>query len=446
MLSEKWSWVETDSEVFSEALEAILCSEENLFILGMGGTGKSILLRIAYDHFPNALVLGSTGISSANLVAEGVPATTIHSALKIPPVSVLDHNHVSFSSDAMELLERTSLILIDEVSMVNASLMDFLLKMFLSSGKEKPRVILFGDLFQLPPVINNKDKDIVRYFQDKYDDGRFFFHAKLYRAFRFRTIHLDEVYRQKDPVFKEALNRIRIGMPTDADLALINTRVVKDRENFIQSNPYMLYLASTNKVVDSLNDTYTKSDTFNKRMVYHAEISGDYDLRKNPIVKERVEIAVGQQVMCLFNNYIEGYQNGTLGRVQYVLPEKVGIITSDGERKEVKMDTWNNYEFVFDEKSGRITHKAVGSCKQIGCKPAFAVTFHKSQGLSLDSVFIDLDSYFIPESGVYLALSRCRTLEGIGLSRPLREKDISVNPEALEFLGNYLQEQEIVYG
>lgn len=436
-LDKKWDWVNKDSKDFSEALDLMLNTDRNLFIFGPGGVGKSILLRIAYDAFPNALVLGPTGVSAANLVADGVPATTIHSALKIPPVSVLDPK-TRISAEAMKIVAGSSIILIDEISMVNASLMDYILKLFLKAKAEKPRVILFGDLFQLPPVVDTQDPETRKHFEKKFDGGYFFFNSMFYKLFKFKVIHLNEIYRQKDPVFKTALNNIRLGIPTQEDIDLINTRVV-DKQKFLSEHDMMLYLASTNKVVNELNAEYSKRPEFVAKQSYIAITTGDFDIRKNTVTDLNITIAVGQQVMCTFNNKRNGYQNGTLGKVEAVYYDRVIVRKSDGQRVNVIRERWSNYKLGLDER-GKLKYIETGSCEQIACKPAFAVTMHKSQGLTLNSVFIDLSSFFIPDAGIYLALSRCTTLEGVGLSRPIRDSDIKINGEALEFYADNMGE------
>ena len=436
-LDKKWDWVDKSSKDFSKALDLMLNTDENLFIFGPGGVGKSILLRIAYDVFPNALVLGPTGVSAANLVSDGVPATTIHSALKIPPVSIFDKNS-KINVDAMRLVASASVILIDEISMVNASMMDYMLKMFLKAKATKPRVILFGDLFQLPPVVDSSDPKIRKYFARKYNGGYFFFNAMFYKIYKFNVIHLNEIYRQKDPIFKTALNNIRLGLPTSEDLSLINTRVV-NKTKFLKEHELMLYLASTNRVVNELNAEYSARPEFDTKMTYEAITKGNFNITKNSNADPVVKIAVGQQVMCIFNNKIQGYQNGTMGKVISIFPERVIIQKNNGERLNVVRETWQNYELAID-KEGNLKYQVTGSCEQIACKPAFSVTMHKSQGLTLESVFIDLSSNFIPEAGIYLALSRCTSLEGIGLSRSISDTDIKINSESLEFFAENMEE------
>ena len=432
-LNDKWDWVDTSSKNYSNAINEILNTENNLLILGAGGTGKSILLKVAYDHFTNVLVMGPTGISAANLATDQVPATTIHSALKIPPVSVF--SKVNISVQALDLVTKSRLILIDEISMVNASLMDFILRVVKSSlYKIKPRIIVFGDIFQLPPVRSDDDEVVSNYFDRQFDGNYFFFNSRLYKKMKFKTISLNEIFRQKDPLFKETLNRIRLGIQTDEDLELINSRVVSDKKKFMKDNPLSLYLATTNKTVTRLNKEYTSRKEFTKRETYTANISGSFDIRSHPSLEEKITIAVGQQVMCTGNNQEAGYQNGTLGLVVEVFPSHVIVKKSDGVEVKVLTQTWEKYQYFVSPNTDEVMHKVVGACTQIACKPAFAVTFHKCQGLTLDSIYVDLNSWFVPVSGVYLALSRCKTLEGIGLSRPITHDDIKVSPEALEFI------------
>lgn len=433
-LKPKWSWVDTSSRKFAEVLDSILNTEDNLFISGPAGTGKSVLLQVAYEHFKNVLVMGPTGISAASLSSKGIPATTIHSALKIPPVSVFDD--IILNQKIVQLIDNVDLVLIDEISMVNASLMDFILKTILNSKNRKtPRIIMFGDIFQLPPVKANKDLILKNYFKEKYNGNYFFFASKRYESMDFVFLDLVEIYRQKDIKFKEVLNRIRLGFCTNEDLDYINTRVVNKNE-FLNENKFLLYLATTNKLVKSLNDEYTSRPEFSQRRTYFAEVVGEFGLNSHPHLENRITIAVGQQVMCIGNNPEEGYQNGTIGIVENLSSDFVRIRKLDGTVVYVKHQKYEEYKYFYDTERKKVDFDVVGYCKQIACKPAFAVTFHKCQGLTLDRVFIDLSARFVPDSGIYLALSRCTTLEGIGLSRPITLKDIQVSPEALEFIAD----------
>lgn len=433
-LKENWNWVETSSPMFTKALDMVFNTNDNLFIMGPGGVGKSILLRMVYDHFKDVLVMGSTGISAANLVMEDVPASTIHSTMRIPPLAI--YHDMKISKKTRSVLTKAKVILIDEISMVNASLMDLIISIVRNAPKAlRPRVILFGDIFQLPPVAPKEHSEEYAYFEKVYGGKYFFFNAKFYKHMEFKNIHLDEVYRQKDPLFKEALFRIRVGQQTPDDLKLINTRVIKCSEH-MNNNPVLLYLASTNAVVNGLNERYTSLPAFKNKTRFIARLEGDFQLSRYPHLDERVVLSVGQQVMCIANSSSDGYQNGTLGVVEGISSDSVQVLTSNNTHVTVQKHTWKQYKFFYNEESGKVEYEVSGAFTQIGCKPAYAVTFHKSQGLTLDALYIDLNSNWVPESGLYLALSRCRSLEGIGLSRPVRDRDIIVSAEALEFMEN----------
>jgi ATP-dependent exoDNAse (exonuclease V) alpha subunit len=433
-LNEKWDWVETSSPIFEKALDMILNTNENLFIMGPGGVGKSIMLRMAYDHLDNVLVMGSTGISASNLVQDDIPATTIHSALTIPPLDIYAGLKVTSKTRAMLL--NAKVILIDEVSMVNASLMDYILSIIINAPKtRRPRLILFGDIFQLPPVAPKRYSEEHAYFERMYNGKYFFFNANLYKKMGFKTIHLDQVYRQEDEAFKDALFRIRVGMQTSRDLKLVNTRVLK-ADNHMEKHPVLLYLASTNAVVNRLNEKYCSDPKFKMKKHYRARIEDEFHLSKYPHLESHISLSVGQQVMCTANNKSGGYQNGTLGVVESMSEDSVQIVTKNNTHVSVGKATWKEYAFSYNENSGRIDHMVIGTFTQIACKPAYAVTFHKSQGLTLDALYVDLTASWVPESGVYLALSRCTTLEGIGLSRNITNRDIVVNDEAVEFMRN----------
>jgi ATP-dependent exoDNAse (exonuclease V) alpha subunit len=431
-LKENWNWVETSSPMFTKALDMVFNTNDNLFIMGPGGVGKSILLRMVYDHFKDVLVMGSTGISAANLVMEDVPAATIHSTMCIPPLAI--YQGMKVTNKTRSVLTKAKIILIDEVSMVNASLMDLIISIVINAPKAlRPRVILFGDIFQLPPVAPKEYTEEYAYFEKVYGGKYFFFNAKFYKHMEFKNIHLDEVYRQKDQRFKEALFRIRVGKQTREDLDFINTRVIKCSEH-MNNNPVLLYLASTNAVVNGLNERYVSLPVFKEKKRFIARLEGEFQLSRYPHLDEKVELAIGQQVMCIANNSAGGYQNGTLGVVEGITTDSVQVLTSNDMHVIVQKHTWKQYKFFYNEESGKVDYAVSGAFTQIGCKPAYAVTFHKSQGLTLDALYVDLNSSWMPESGLYLALSRCRSLEGIGLSRAIRDKDIIVNKEALEFM------------
>lgn len=425
-----FEWVDLSDPQFAAALDMILNTRRNMVVIGPGGVGKSVLLRLAAALLgEGTVVLSSTGMSAANLAGDGIKASTIHSFFKLKPLDIYDN--VAPKQDVADVVARVRTILVDEVSMVNASLMDAMLRLLrhYSRFSETPRLILFGDVMQLPPVIRNDDF-IIDHFASRYGGRVFFFAGKAYQNALFDVVHLNRIYRQSDSSWQGVLNRMRLGATTREDLDVVNSRVCDEAE-FVASHDLMMYFVSTNRAVDVINDFYY-GDLPGGRD-YSASVSAGFKLGDNPNLSEHVSISPGMQVMCLRNNPQAGYQNGTLGRVVSCGDSSVVVATRTGGRVTVGYERWDQYEYKLDER-GQVRPYVSGTFTQLGCKPAFACTIHKAQGMTLDSCYIDLSGVYFTTGLAYVALSRCRTLEGIGLKRPVRRSHIRTSNEALGFL------------
>lgn len=431
-LKANWDWVDLSHIDFQNAFNKIFNTNENLFILGPGGCGKSVLLKMAADLLKgNTVVLSTTGVSAANLISENIATQTIHSFFGLPPVTVYDKSY--FKEEKADIIGSVNTYLIDEVSMMNASLMETimsLIKGYSKFNKSKPRVILFGDIFQLPPVIEKSNEVISDFFDRQFDGKYMFFNAPNYAKNNFQLIHLNNIYRQKNAEWQGVLNRIRLGRHTKEDIKLINSRIV-DTDEFIRKHDYMLYLSGTNSSVTNINDFYM--DYVDTR-TYTGTVIGNFDLSKKGNLLEVVTLAVGMQVMITHNNREKGYQNGIIGKVTFMTKDSVLVETQDGRTYDVGIEEWDQYEYSLDPTTGSIRSNIVGSFRQIGCKPAFAITIHKAQGLTLDSVYLNLHSVNFTEGLAYVALSRCTSLDGIGLKSAIKLSTIKVSKEALEFL------------
>ena len=434
VLPKGYSWVDTSDEDFSKALDLILNGKKNLFINGPAGVGKSVMIQLAYKMLKgNVLVLASTGIAVANLCDADVPASTVHSGLGIPIQPIYDRE-TSISPIKVSLLSKIDTLIIEEVSMISSSFFDQIYRVVRKAEETriKPiRILCFGDVLQFPPVVPSGD-NTKEYFKDTYEGNVFFFNSRVYRGRGFEIIDLNKIHRRKDGSLQNVLNKIRLGMEEEEDLDFFKSRVCKI-DDFIKKHPLALVIATTNARVRYLNETYgIPKNRYGH--TYQAKIVGDYNFSDGGTVEYKTTIYEGQQVMCLSNDPDGLYQNGTLRRVLKVYDDSVRIAKYDGAIVTVKTHIWDQYESSYDPINKRVTNRVKGSIQQIGCKPVFVCTFHKSQGLTLDAIYLDLENKWVPESAIYIGLSRCKSIEGIGLSRPLKISDIKQNSEAFNFL------------
>lgn len=430
-----YSWVDLEDEDFNNTLSEIIYGENNLHLNGAGGTGKSTMIELAYKMMKDKkiLVLSSTGISSSSINDKGLSCSTIHSGLGIPVLNWYS-KRVPIKQTVVEALADFDVIFFDEISMVSSNLFDQIGRIVRKAEikkRGKIRLVCFGDILQLSPVVSFNDRDLKRNFESEYEGKVFFFNSFEYEKRNFKLINLDNIYRQESESLQNILNSIRLNIASKQQMKIINSQKV-DIETFIDENPYRMILATTRQRVDELNEEYG-IPYGQKKITYRGRIENNFKLKDCPLIKEEVTIYKGQQVMCVKNMPDDGYQNGTLGTVIDLDNKSVTIMKPNGNTAIVSMCKWIQSELAVN-KEGEGYLKKSGSYTQIGCMPALAVTFHKAQSLTLDAVYLDLSSRFIPDSGIYLALSRCKTLEGIGLSRKIRGADIHLNDEAYDFI------------
>ena len=406
----------------------------NIFITGGAGTGKSLILSSYYHrlikHKKNVVVISPTGVSAQILHEKGIPAVTIHSFFQLKPHPIFEQK-INMSGYKKKIISNLDFIMIDEISMVSPALFDHIAWILNELGF-KGRVVFFGDPLQLSPVVKFEDRAVYDYYIareyiKKPGDVPQFYSGVYFKQLRPEIFALTTIYRQENLEFASVLSRIRKGDETDEDLSYINKRVIRSRD-FYKDHKNALYLATTNERVDFMNRMYASRFTGSACMTFVSESEGT--LKKDP--EEEITIYKGEQVMCIHNNNEEGYQNGTLGIVEDFDKESVLVNTAEGMKK-VQFETWFDYKITFDKKTHTVETEECGKCRKIGCKPTFASTVHKAQGLTLDAIYVDLSRNFIPTAGVYLALSRVKTIEGLGISRPITRRDIKVDENVKAF-------------
>jgi ATP-dependent DNA helicase PIF1 len=419
------------NEKFQEALRRMNKSNKSLFITGNAGTGKSTLLT----HFKKTtqkkmVVLAPTGVSALN-----VKGQTIHSFFGFPPnVTPEKVRREKASQSLVKILQNLDILVIDEVSMVRADLMDCIdeaLRRFLKTSEPfgGVQMVFIGDLHQLPPVVAG-DEERQR-FKTEYASP-YFFDAKVFENTEFELLELEKIYRQKDRDFVKILNKVRTNKVTPWDIDALNARVLADPSAFHDTDHSYITLTTTNKAADEINALrLERLPSWSE--VYEATFSGEFENRNHPTLSN-LELKEGAQVMML-NNDMEGrWVNGSIGKITKIesdLSQKHDLlhVLLEGEDETVKVlpYTWELNKYYWNEEDKEMEMDTIGKFTQYPLRLAWAVTIHKSQGKTFDKVVVDIGKGAFAHGQVYVALSRCRSIEGLLLQRPIQSRHIWSN-------------------
>jgi ATP-dependent exoDNAse (exonuclease V) alpha subunit len=414
------------SDEYEQALTCVQKGSQLVFVTGKAGTGKSTFIRFLRQKLGNDIpVVAPTGIAALN-----VGGQTIHSFFQFPPRVVnpedikLLKNHVLF--------ENLRLLIIDEVSMVRVDLMDAIdLSLKLNTGRlDLPfggvQIVLVGDLLQLPPVVSTESE--MRYLFRRYRTT-FFLSADCIQRHPPVVIELTRVFRQQDQRFISLLSNIRMGESLKSSISLLNT-CCYCYSNFARND--CITLTADNASADRINDirlSAIKSELFE----FEGVISGRFNIEENRLPSPRIlKVKAGAWVMFTKNDINHRWVNGTTGTVIKICEQFITVQTDKGTF-DVKRESWETLQYIYDEDSGKIVTETIGSYTQFPLMLAWAITIHKSQGKTLDKVFIDLGNGAFAQGQVYVALSRCKTLEGITLKKPVCLSDIKVDAVVREF-------------
>jgi ATP-dependent DNA helicase PIF1 len=431
--------------LFVTALHKMEHTSSDLFITGQAGTGKSRLLRYFRERTNKKLVvLAPTGIAAVN-----VNGQTIHSFFRFKTgITIATIKEHAVSKNQKKLYQQLSMIIIDEISMVRADLLDCI-DYVLRSSRERltepfggVQVIFIGDLYQLPPVVNQEEQHIF----NSYYATPYFFSAKVFVDFNLEIIELTKVYRQKDPTYIELLNAVRNNTITPEEIHKINQRYLPDFKP--NDNDFYIYLAATNAQVAAINDTKLNKIT-NKSHKFYAKISGEFGKEYYPTAA-LLEIKIGAQVMMINNDDKQDWVNGDIGKIVNVIKDQKTAL----ELIVVKLDSgsrtcyvgpynWSITRLVLE--AGQLNSVVIGNFTQYPLMLAWAVTIHKSQGKTFNKVIIDLSKTFAHGQS-YVALSRCTSLKGIVLKKPLLKKHIWFDPLIVDFLNiSLLKQDDLTY-
>lgn len=437
--------LDINNQEWQQALQIIQYTRRSLFLTGKAGTGKSTFLRYVAAHTKKKhVILAPTGIAAINAGGQ-----TLHSFFKLPfhPLLPNDSRYnarnirktLKYSGVTLKLLRETELIIIDEISMVRADIIDFIdrvLRIYCRNMREPfggKQLLLVGDIFQLEPVVKEEEWRLMQPFYP----SAYFFDAKVWQQMQLVSIELRKVYRQSDAQFIAILDRIRQNTATDEDLAAINHRVDQQQETHQQS-AFPITLATRRDTVDWINEQQLANLDGSVTM-FKGTIQGEFPLTSLPAPME-LEVKPGAQVIFTKNDKEKRWVNGTIGIVTGIDQEEgiIGVVDEDGHEYDVDCELWENMRYTFNEKEQKIEEELLGTFRQFPLRLAWAITVHKSQGLTFRQVKIDFSGGGAFAGGqTYVALSRCMSLQGLTLEEPLRRSDIFVRPEVVQFAQRY---------
>ena len=432
--------LDTNNKEFQDALQLITHTRQSVFLTGKAGTGKSTFLKYICNHTKKKyVVLAPTGIAAIN--AGGV---TLHSFFKLPfrpmlpddPDLSLSHGRIfeffKYPKEKRKIIAEVDLIIIDEISMVRADIIDCvdrILRVY-SGNMRLPfggkQLLFVGDVFQLEPVVPSDQKEILSLFYA----SPFFFSARVFKDINLVPIELQKVYRQTDSVFINILDRIRNNAARKQELDTLNGRYFPSFEP--QNEDMYITLATRRDQVDFINEKKL-AELPGEEYVSVGKIEGDFPESSLPT---QLNLSIKEQAQVIFidNDYERRWVNGTIGMVSGIDENgNVYVLLESGVEHLVEPTSWRNYKYKYNEKEKRIEEEIVGTFEQLPIRLAWAITVHKSQGLTFSRVVVDLTGGGFAGGQTYVALSRCTSLEGLVLKSKISSRDIFIRKEIVEF-------------
>lgn len=435
--------LDTNNIEFQTALQLIRDTNQSFFLTGKAGTGKSTFLKYIVENVSkNFVVVAPTGIAAIN-----VKGLTIHSFFQFPirPLLPEDEGIKTFYKDSekKKLILAMDTLIIDEISMVRVDLIDAI-DCSLRKNSENPnipfggkQVVFVGDIFQLEPVTikNSGDQKIINNIYG----SAYFYKAKVFQKLILLTVNLQKTYRQTDPMFISLLDKVRIKDISQTDLDKINTRVLSISE--LNEKDFAITLTTTNELANIVNNeklTQLETTSFN----YIAEVSDGFDERKYP-TDFSLTLKVGAQVIFIKNDPEQKWVNGTIAQIIELTENEIKIKLQDGAIFSVEQRDWESIEYKYNPDEKKIEQKIVGTFKQYPLKLAWAITIHKSQGLTFDRMVIDFGSGTFASGQAYVAMSRVTSFEGLFLKQKINLADIYIDDEIQEFAKKFNHQDEI---
>ena len=429
--------IDTENREQQIAYDIVANTAKCLFITGKAGSGKTTFIRrIQKEINKNFLVLAPTGIAA--ITAQG---QTVHSFFGFPMEAIGPTTKFQVSQANKELLHHIDTIIVDEVSMLRCDMVDgmdrYLRLAFQNNlpfgGKQ---MIFVGDLSQLPPVLRkgSADNKLISYL---YEGTPFFYKAKALWKMNLPKIEFQKIYRQDDPVFIRILNGLRTGDINDNDLAILNEQVGSADD----INDYAVVLTCHNKSADQINESKLSSLPGEEK-IYEGIRNGNIQPGDCP-APERLKLKVGAQVIFCRNDYMAKCANGTIAKVTSLEEDTIHVELENGTKVKVERTDWESYRRIYNHDTKKIESTPVGCYTQFPLKLAWAITIHKSQGMTFDRMHFDLSGGIFAPGQAYVAISRMRSLKGLTLSKELKHHHIKTNPE-IKALTNSFNDADMI--
>ncbi len=403
-----------------------------VFITGRAGTGKTTFVKWIQEKIDkNFLILAPTGIAAINAGGQ-----TIHSFFNFPMEIIGPYTSLYVSPSKKKLLEKIDTIIIDEVSMLRCDIVDGMDRWLKTAFQTNmpfggKQIIFVGDLFQLPPVVKKGSVDS-EMLKDLYGDGiPFFYKANVLKRMNMPIIEFTKVYRQSDRKFMNLLNKMRTGNVSEKELEEINKHVNEEGKN----DDYSVILTTINQRAEKINEK--KLDAIDgEEYCYDAFIENNFRRGDSP-APERLRLKVGAQVIICRNDFYNGCVNGSIAKVVELCENCIYVKLEKGTTICIERATWESYERVYNHNTKKIESQLIGTYTQYPIKLAWAITIHKSQGMTFDRMHLDLKRGIFAHGQAYVAISRLRSLDGLTLSNAIKTSHITPNPEIMALSNSY---------
>lgn len=410
-------------------------TNDSFYITGKAGTGKSTFVHyLAQNTKKNVLLVAFTGIAAIS-----VGGQTIHSFFRFPlkPLMPKDEDIVIFNkySQKYSIIEKIDTIVIDEISMLRSDILEAIDHSLRKNGGDPNKlfggkqILFIGDIFQLPPVVNTND-EVERFIFSEIYDSEYFFDSPSFKELAPKYFEFKKSHRQKDDLqFVELLDQVRICEVDEITLNALNARY---NPNYLPKMDEFVINLTSNNAIANYENSKKLSELAYSQFNFEAVITGDFTEDKYPTSKT-LELKRNAQVILIKNDSGKKWVNGTIAKVDFISTDLLEIKLQDGSTHKLERVTWENRKYKFNNEKKKVVSEVLGTFSQFPIKLAWAITIHKSQGLTFDNVVIDLGNGAFVNGQVYTALSRCRTLNGITLKRKLRNEDIITDKRIINF-------------